>query len=254
VNPQFATLIIQSAAATFAVGRLVYLRLARRFPALLGFLVLFALSEGVLAVLLPRSPTYFWIYLAYIPLECILSVFVVGEIFALVFADYPGIQTIGRWVIYLGMTASVAASVVIARIFWRGGAGHRDSRLFYLEIGQRSVVFILAIVIATILFVLSRYPLHLDRNTYFSSLFFSLFFLSDAARLLIDSLTPSLYNHYVDGTESFIITAILAVWAILLQPAPATGLPRISFSTPAEAHLLEQLASLNEVMGRSAQG
>ena len=102
---------------------------------------------------------------------------------------------------YAGILLSVASSAAIAGIFWRGGAGKRDSFLFYLEVVQRSVVFSLALVIVTILFVLSRYPLHLGRNTYFSSLFFSLLFLSDAVRLLIDSLSLGLYNLYVDWSE-----------------------------------------------------
>ncbi len=184
-------------------------------------------------------------YVVYLPLQNILSIVAVRELFALVFDDYPGIQTIGRWAMYAGIILAVVASVTIDRFFWDGGAGDRDGVLFYMEVVQRSVVFGLALVIITILFVLSRYPLHLNRNAYFSSLFFSLLFLSDAARLLIDSLAPRLYNLYVDWTECLVIAALLSVWTHLLQPERAAEISRLGLSTPGETHLLEQLESLN---------
>jgi len=240
--------VIESAAATFAVGRLIRLRLINRFPALFGFLSLLALFAGLFAVVSPRAPSYFWMYVLYLPLQNVLSMMAVRELFALVFDDYPGIQTVGRWAMYAGILLSVASSAAIAGIFWRGGAGKRDSFLFYLEVVQRSVVFSLALVIVTILFVLSRYPLHLGRNTYFSSFFFSLLFLSDAVRLLIDSLSLGLYNVYVDWSEDFIIATLLSFWAVLLRPERAAGLSRVSVSTPGETHLLAQLESLNEFL------
>jgi hypothetical protein len=245
VNPQFATLIVESAAATFAVGRLVHFRLVHRFPALLGFLIFLALFTGLFAIVSHRTPAYFWMYVFYVLLRNVLSIVTVWELFALVFDDYPGIQTVGRWAMYAGIVLSVAASVAVARIFWQGGAGNRDAFLFYLEVLQRSVVFSLALVIATMLFVLSRYPLHLSRNTYLSSLFFSLLFLSDAARLLIDSLSPGLYNHYVDWSADAVIAALLGFWAVLLRPEPQADIPRVSPSGSEETHLLEQLDSLN---------
>jgi hypothetical protein len=217
------------------------------------FLAFLALSEGVFAVVPDSSVLYFRMYVAYLPLQNILSIVAVRELFALVFDDYPGIQTIGRWAMYTGVVLSIASSVLIARIFWRGGVGNRAVRLFYLEVAQRSVVFSLAVVIATILFVLSRYPLRIDRNTYFSSLFFSSLFLSDAVRLLIDSLTPGLYNRFVDGGEGVIIAALLSVWAGLLGPEPSPVVSRIHFSVLGEKRLMEQLDSLNEFLGRAGR-
>lgn len=197
------------------------------------------------AVISHRTPTYFWMYVVCLPSRNVLSIVAVRELFALVFEDYPGIQTIGRWAMYAGIALSIAASVAIAGIFWRGGAGGRDGFLFYLEVVQRSVVFSLAVVISTILFALSRYPLHLERNTYLSTLFFSSLFLCDATQLLIDSLTPDLYNHFVDRSECIVIAALLSVWAVMLRPESQADGPRANPSTPGETHLMEQLDSLN---------
>lgn len=253
MNPQFATLTIESAAATFAVGRLIYLRLTHRFPALFAFLTLLALSAGLFAVTPTGSPLYFWTYVAYLPLRSVLSVLAVRELFALVFEDYPGIQTIGRWAMYSGIVLSGAASVAITGIFWRGGAGNDDVVLFYLEIVQRSVVFCLAVVIATILFALSRYPLHLDRNAFLSTVFFSFVFLSEAIQLLIDSLTPNLYNRDVDWPECVVSAALLSVWAALLGREPSPRVSRVRFSILGEKRLMEQLESLNVFLGRAGR-
>ncbi len=175
----------------------------------------------------------------------------VRELFTLVFSDYPGIQTIGRWAMYAGLALAVATSTAINTFFWGAGARDHDIFLFYLQIIQRSIVFSLAIIIAAILFALSRYPLRMARNTYLSSLFFSFIFLSNAAQLLIDSFAPHLYNHYVDWSECIIVAALLSVWAGSLRPERATDVSRIGFSTPHDNHLLEQLNSLNEVLGRA---
>ncbi len=109
------------------------------------------------------------------------------------------------------------------------------------------------VVIATILFFLSKYPLHLGRNTYVSSAFFSVLFLSDAARLLIDSLAPSLYVHSVDRTEGVIISLCLAGWVALLQPETARSLVPAGVPSLHEGQLLQQLDSLNQLMSRAAR-
>jgi hypothetical protein len=253
VYSHFLREAIQSAAATFAVGRLIYLSLARRFPALLWFLIFFAVSEGLFALVSPRKLIYFQMYEVYLPAQNILSILAVRELFTLVFDAYPGIQTIGRWAMYAGIVLSAGASAVIAGIFWQGGAGNRASRLFYLEVGQRSVVFSLALIIVTILFVLSRFPTRLSRNTYYSSLFFSLIFLCEAVRLLIDSMAPRLFDDQADGAANAVIALLLVAWGALLVREPAPKISGIHFSRLGEKRLIEQLDSLNEFLTRAGR-
>jgi hypothetical protein len=107
-------------------------------------------------------------------------------------------------------------------------------------------------VIATILVVLSRYPLELTRNTCVSGAFFSALFLSDAARLFIDSMNSRLYVLAVDWGQGIFAFFCLLTWTVLVQPeAPKPA--KIKFSTPADDHLLEQLASLNQLLGRTVR-
>ncbi|HWF11141.1 MAG TPA: hypothetical protein VG297_21880 [Bryobacteraceae bacterium] len=240
--------------AVAAVARLIYLNLARQFPVLLTFLVFLAAIDIGFGLEDQRSALYFWSYIVLEPLECIFGIIAVRELLALTFSDYPGIRTVGRWSMYAGIALSLTLSLLATGFFWSGGAlGRAHSHLYYLEISKRAVVFGLAVVIVTILLCLSRYPLHLGRNTLVSSLCFSALFLSEAARLLLDSLMPKLHNHFVDGVESGFIFFCLIGWAVFLRPESATAAPQIHYSSAGEDDLLRQLNSLNALLARAAR-
>ena len=242
---------LQSVAAAIAIGRLIQLKLAGRFPALVAWLGVLAASFLGGALLAHGSHAYFWFYIFLIPTECVFDILAVRELFALVFIDYPGIRSLGRWGMYLGIAFATAASFLLFGVFQRTDT-HGSRHLLYLEISQRSIVFSLVVVIATILFFLSRYPLLLGKNTYVSSAFFSALFLSEAARLIIDSLQTQLYNNLIDWSQCLFVLLCLAIWAMMLRREELRPV-RMAFSTPEEDHLLEQLASLNQLLGRTVR-
>jgi hypothetical protein len=155
-----------------------------------------------------------------------------------------------------------AAASLTASLGFAPDRSHGSQHLFYIEVVQRSVVFTLAVVILAVMFALSRYPLHLGRNSIVSSVFFSAIFLSDAGRLLVDSLSSRLYNQFADLTEATVIFLCLGTWAVLLRRATADELvmdtkvaerPRLAFANPAEAQLLSELDSLNRLLTRAAR-
>jgi hypothetical protein len=252
---------LESAAAAIAVARLIYLKLGRQFPALVAWLSVLSASDFAYSLLSPQSALYFWIYVAEQPVLAVFGVLAVRELLAVVFRDYPGIRSVGRWGVYAGVAVASSASMA-ASIAFAHDHSHGSLHLFYLEVFQRSVVFTLALVILSVLFVLSRYPLHLSRNSIVSSVFFSSIFLSDAVRLLIDSLSIRLNNQMADLTETAVVLLCLGTWAVLLQ-AEAAGQPAVisdtgetlhlSFANPAEAHLLSELDSLNRLLTRAAR-
>jgi len=252
MDPTTATDFLQSVAAGGAAGRLIYLRLEKQFPALLSYFVYIAILTFAYGVMDRHSKLYFWTYVAVGPLENVFSILVVRELLTVMFDDYPGIRTVGRWATYISIVFAVGASLALTKFFWHSGPHRAKWGIYYVEVSQRSIVFTLAVVILAILFVLSKYPLRLGKNTYVSVACFSALFLSEAVRLLLDSLAPHFYNHLVDGVEAILISACLASCALLLQPqtAPAT---RVAFSTPQEEHLLQQLNSLNQLMSRAAK-
>jgi len=250
MDPHVTAELVQATGAVAAAARLISAGLRKRFPALLAYLVFLALINLVLGLENAQSLLYFYSWVILEPLKCVFSVIAVRELFALTFDHYPGIRTAGRWAMYAGVV--FAASISIAATIWAGGV-HGRSKIFYFEAFQRSVIFTLAFVIGAILWSLSRYPLHLQRNTLVSSACFSALFLGDACRLFIDSLADYLYNLPIDRTESVFACLCLLTWAALLKPEIETTPARVSFPTPQEDHLLQQLNALNQLMTRAAR-
>jgi hypothetical protein len=247
------TELILALAATAAVMRLVYLGLTGEFPALLAFLVFLAVKSLAYGLLDQASTGYFWSYVILEPLECALSIIAVRELFALTFRNYPGIRVGGRWIMYVGIVLAIAVSLMVTGFFWNVGAsGRAHSGLFYYEVSERSIVLALALVIVAILLFLSKYPLYLGRNTRISSVFFSVLFLCEACRLLIDSLAPQLNNHFVDWAANTFVAASLAGWAAMLTARQGAPEP-VRVTRPQDAHLLQQLNSLNQFMTRAAR-
>jgi len=254
MDPNAVTDLIQATAAVAAVTRLVRLELVKRFPALLAYLVFLAATNFGFGLMNQASVPYFWSYIAINPVKAVVSIIAVRELLALTFNDYPGIRTVGRWVMYAGVGLSLGVSLLLTGFFWSGTArGRAHSHLYYFEVSQRSIVFSLAVVIVAILLFLSRYPLRLSRNTLVSSAFFSSVFLSEACRLLVDSLAPELNVPFVDLSEAAFTAICLLGWAAMLNTETGRAPERITFSTPQEDHLLQQLNALNQMMTRAAR-
>lgn len=252
MDPISATDFLQSVAACSAAGRLIYLGLGRQFPALFSYAVYIAVLTFAYGVMDRHSKLYFWTYVLIGPLENIFSFLVVRELVALIFKNYPGIRTVGRWAMYAAIALATGTSLALTGFFWHSGPHRVRWGIYNLEVSQRSIVFTLAFVILAILFALSKYPLHLGANTYVSTICFSALFLSETVRLLLDSLAPHFYNHLVDGVEAVFTAGCFASLALLLQPKSAP-VARVAFATPNEEHLLHQLDSLNQLMSRAAK-
>jgi hypothetical protein len=249
-----ATALAVAISAGIALVRLLSLGLASGFPALLTWLGAVAAVNLAFGVINHQSNLYFWIYFAAEPLKCLFGVFAIRELFGVVFRKYPGIRSGGRSVMYAAMTVSVALSAVLTASLWSGTAsGRAFSHLYYLETGQRSVVFALAFVIVAILVFLSKYPLHLSANTVVSSVCFCTLFLSETFQQLIDTLQPILRHPMVDISESVFMSLTLLTWALMLRPEREQAAAKLSFATPNEEHLLAQLNALNQLMTRSAR-
>jgi len=240
MDPRAAVELLQTAAAAATVTRLIWLNLVRQFPALVAYLVFLAVIDLDFGLLDPRSLFYFWTYVVLEVLKWIFSLFAIRELFALTFHRYPGIRTVGRWAMYSGVALALGISLLATRFFWNGGVRGRSHRLFYFEVSQRSVVFTLAVVILTILVFLSKYPLHLSGNTLVSCIFFSILFLSEALRLVVDTLAPRLFNPHADWAQAGFVSICLLGWGAMLKRETGAVPARIAPPTPREDHLLQQ--------------
>jgi hypothetical protein len=176
----------------------------------------------------------------------------VREIFALIFKDYPGLQTAGRWSFYGALAISVAVSVVLAGTFHPTSAPTAPQLVYMLQL-DRWIGLTLTVTISILMLFLSRYPLHLDRNTYVASGFFSAMFLALGAVKLIDSISKHLYSDYADRAEVTFAAVCFAGWGLMLRPAEKPAPAPAAVNKPREAELLQQLDSLNQILSRSSR-
>jgi hypothetical protein len=246
-------LILQAAAAVFAAARLLQFRLTSRYIYLFVYLAATALFDLGLSLLTRRSHAYYWTYVAAGPTVWLTASLAVYQMFALVFRDFPGLRTAGRWALNAALALSMIVSVVILRAPLPNQSA-RTVALYYELVFDRSVHFALAAIIIVLILFLSRYPLHLDRNTYVASGFFSAVFLAESVTRLVDTLSPALYTNAVDTPEIAFVALAFAGWGILLRAASAAPVPARAPANPGrEAELLRQLDALNGILSRSVR-
>jgi hypothetical protein len=238
---------LQGAAAAAAALRLMAVGLVKAQSALLTFLVFNALGLSFLATLPLESHLYFWSFIAYSAIDWAVSLWAVREMFGLSLSQYPGIRTLARLTLYGAVCAgAVVSATAVALQPGRNGRTY----FYYVQIADRSVVFSLAVVVLALIAFLSRYPLHLSRNTYISCSCFSAVLLCQAGGNLIDSFKTLLFSDSADMAEVLLCTAGFGVWAFLLRPAEEVSGARIGFDRPDENELLRQLDSMNRLLTR----
>lgn len=245
-------LISQATAAAFAVVRLLHFGLRKKFPALFSYLLVIAFGSFVFSVLAIKSRVYYWAYLTTEAATWCVAALAVGEMFALIFRDYPGIRTVGRWALYAALVTSIAGSLAIGELF-SANRSMSSSLLFYHQVFDRSISFILAVIVVILMTILSRYPLNLERNTYVASGFFSAIFLEGSAVKLIDSVSKQLAVAVVDRMDVGFTALCFLAWGLMLQPAAAPAPAKPPSSKPREAELLQQLDTMNRILSRSVK-
>jgi len=246
-------LILQAAAAAFAAARLLHFGLTSRYIYLFSYLAATALFDVGLSSLSRQSPAYYWTYVAAGPTIWLTASLAVYQMFALIFRDFPGLRTAGRW----ALNGALALSIIVSTVILRAPQPHQSPRtiaLYYELVFDRSVHFGLAAIIIVLILFLSRYPLHLDRNTYVASGFFSAVFLAESVTRLIDTLSPALYANAVDTPEIGVVALAFAVWGVMLRAASTAPVPaRVPANPGREAELLRQLDTLNGILNRSVR-
>jgi hypothetical protein len=247
--PQKFILALQSAAYAFTAWRLFARGLAARQSGLFVFLIFRCLLMLASTLVPGKSHLYFYFYVFFTPLDAVISVVAVREAIGLVLADYPGLRSIGRWTMYGAVVVAIVSSLLIAAAFWRTDI---PSKVYYVMVANRSVVFALAVILISLLIFLSHYPLVLTINRKISTFAFGAIFLSEATALLLDSLAERLNVPLADSVADAFGAVCLVVWGAMLRaPQPALALKQPD--TAEEERLLKQLDSLEQMARKLGQ-
>jgi hypothetical protein len=234
--------------------RLYSSRLSRRYRAFFSYLIFCVVQIGLLAAFNVRSGWYQKVYILSEPLSWILCAWVVIELYSLVLDDYRGLSTVGRWTLMVAMAVALMASAASFLVPSRG-PGQSSRLLPYYYATERAVYFSLVVFLLAILFVLLHYPITLRRNIIVHSIVYSVYFLSNTVIYVVLSTLGYGTVQTVDYALQAVTLASLGAWLVLLNPAGEQRKARLrpDWMPGQEAELVQQLASLNDMLLRVAR-
>ncbi|HXM40747.1 MAG TPA: hypothetical protein VN924_05815 [Bryobacteraceae bacterium] len=234
--------------------RLYVSGLYRRYRAFFLFLIFSALQNIAVAIVGSTSGAYQKIWVLTEPLEWLLYVCVVLELYALVLHDYRGLYTAGRWLLMVAIVLALlasAGSMLVPNHYTRQG-----HLMAYYYMAERAIYFSLVVFLLTILALLMRYPITLNRNAITHSMVFSVYFFGNAVIFLLVSTHGYEAIRMAGYATQAVNLAALGTWLAMLNPA---GEKRPQILRPVwmpgrEAELVSQLNHLNVALLRATRG
>lgn len=203
-----------------------------------------------------KSPVYFYFWVFTEPLVWVFYVWVVLELCRLVLERHPGLYTLGKWAMYVGMAVSVTLSVLSVLAKFEAAPQQRSRSLHnsiigYFYAADRGVSFCLAIFLLLMLLLLSRYPVRLSRNVVLHTTLYTIFFLSNTLSVILLSVFGlHLFTTIDTGLMGVSALCILA-WLIFLTPkGEEVRLNIPHFAPENERRILYHLDALNSTLLR----
>lgn len=197
---------VNTALIALVIVRLFSLRLHNRFPWFLAFRLL-SFAVGLAGFFLdPKSRDYCYLYLSLTPFYLVLYVLMVGEVFKELNEKYPGLRNLARGSLaasaVLGIGTALAA-VPITSPKW--ACADFQCRMFVFVEFQRGAMLGLAVLMLSMLWRLSRFPISISRNTWNHACILS--------ALLCIGVASQLYVLLNHNERSFAITNVLLMAA-----------------------------------------
>jgi hypothetical protein len=231
--------------------KLTYNGLYGRYRALFAYLIFRFFYTGALlfAFQSTQSTSYLWFFILTEPAIWIFYVLIVIELYSLVLEKHRGLYTLGRWVLYGGLSLSLLISGLSLLPELSGGTSQRSPVISYYVAIERGVDFSLLIFLLLILLWLTRYPVPLSRNVLVHSVAYTFLFLSNTAGLLVRVIFGFTLAVPLNTLFLGIGAVCILIWLIFLTPRGEevrVNLP--SFGPEHEKRVLSQLEALNKTL------
>ena len=177
MNIYFAALVVSIALNLFALCRMLVFRMQRKLFFLVAFL-LFQFAQSLTLLFMThslQSRAYQEVYEVTEPLNWLLYILIVREMYGQAFSKYPGISSLVRWAAYSAAALAILLCVALALVSPSQNWPH--VQIFaYVEFWEKFVSFALAAFIILMVFLVSRYPIPLDYNVVASIAIFAIYF------------------------------------------------------------------------------
>jgi hypothetical protein len=225
-------------------GRLYRTGLYRRYRIFFVY-VLFRVPMTACVLLLSiKSNAYFYFWIGTEPLTWLFYVWVVLELCQLTLERHQGLYTLGKWAIYCGMALSVTISVI--SVLPRLGPTPQSHIMGYVMGADRGVTLTLAIFVVLMLFLLTQYPVPLNRNVVLHVTVFTAFFLSNTLSMLAHSVFGLNFYSTIDAGMAVVASICVVVWAFFLAPRGEDVRVQVPHFAPEhEERILYHLNALN---------
>jgi len=248
--------LIILAGCALASIRLVYSGLYRRYRAFFAYLIFrFLYTAAILFVFKnSSSAAYGWFWILTEPIIWLFYVVVVVELYSLILERHKGLYTLGRWVLYVGLSLAILISGLTLLPQFGGGRAQRSRLLPYYYAIERGVDFSLLLFLLLILLWLTRYPVPLSRNVVVHSVAYSILFLSNTGGMLARIIFG--YNFH-DSLDTFFLgigAVCILIWLFFLTPKGEEV--RVSlpiFGPEHEERILSQLDALNKTLLKASR-
>src|ERR1041385_8014565 len=127
---------------------------------------------------------YSWTWVHTEPILWFSYILLVSELYSLVLQKYKGLETVGRWVLYIAVPIAITISIVSVLPSLQKPASELPIR-FYFDLVNRGIMFALVIFILLILSFLSWYPITLSRNVVIHCVICTIFLISASMGYLV---------------------------------------------------------------------
>ena len=152
------------------------------------FLSIQAIAMVVSISLKPGTNSYARAYFVSTPILWVASILIIYELYANVLAEFPGILSLGKWVMAGSVALAVGISGLTAWFDWNVLANQEFPIVFYYTFTDRGiktaqVVFLLAMTV-----FMRWFPAPLRRNVHVHTVILFLYFLIQSSSLLVRNL------------------------------------------------------------------
>ena len=238
-----------SITAGLTAFRLRQTGLYRRYPVLFSYMIFVAVYGIPPLVMDTRRRAYFWTWACCQPIQWGLDILMVNELCRVILEKHPGLVTLGRWGMYVGVVTAASLSFLSLLPHINSTMPARSRLMAYWVATGRGVTLALAVFLILMLFALSRYPVHLSRNVILNAVLFTLVFLSDSLEGILRTIFDRHMNPWAAAAVSCAEIACFLLWFFRLNPeGEHAKLALIRFGPEYEKRVLERLDALNRIL------
>jgi hypothetical protein len=201
------------------------------------------------------NSVYAWGWVLTEPVVWVLQVLVDLELYSLVFRNYKGIASLGRWAVLVGIAIAVLLSSLTLPSELSHSAEHYTVLRYYFVV-SRGLHASLVILLLLLTAFLGWFPVPMNRNVVLYSMLYALYFITGALADLAYNLGGLATRNVVGLARDSVELVCIGVWAVFLSRAgeAQTVVVRHAWSPQREELLVGQLAAINASLMRSAGG